>query len=332
MNSIKLLDCTLRDGGYINNWDFGNKAIVDICSNITKAKVDIIEIGFLKNEEYDLDKSIYNSNSQIEKIINKNIGNTKFFGMMDLKNPIPIEKVDERSNTSIDGIRVIFKKNKIDEAYTYCEKLIELGYEVFAQIVSAHLYSDSELKDVCLKYNNIDIKALSIADTLGVIKKDELINKVKVIDKYLRKDIKIGYHSHNNLDQAYENACAFLELDLDRDCIIDASAMGMGRGAGNLCLEKIIPYLNEHHGKQYDINPVLYVIDNYIEDIHKELPWGYSTRYQLSAKYRCHPNYAKYFYENGITDNNELDNLFKQIPLENISDFSVDIANQLLKK
>ena len=135
---IKLLDCTLRDGGYINNWEFGLDNIKKSIAELENAGVDIIELGFLKNESYQNDRTVFNSVNQIKELIPSKKKGIDYAAMIEVVNPIPLEMVEERTDDGIDIIRVIVWKTKhdengnvvdaLEEGYNYCKGIVEKGY------------------------------------------------------------------------------------------------------------------------------------------------------------------------------------------------------------
>lgn len=332
MNKISLLDCTLRDGGYINNWDFGFDNIKGFVKRIEKTGIEFFEIGFLKNVEYTKDKTLFNSIDQISEIIYPKKKNIKYVAMIDINDKIPIEQIKKYDGSSIDGIRLIFKKNKINEAYEYCCELKKLGYLLFIQFVSTDVYTEEEFIDGLELFNKIKPYAVSIVDTFGLMKKNLFTKLVRIADKYLDKNIGLGYHAHNNLQQAQSNSETFVEMCLDRNIIIDACVFGMGRGAGNLNLELFSQYLNENYNKNYKIEPMLEIMDEYLNDIYREKFWGYSLPLYLSAINGCHPNYAIYLAEKNCLTEKSFNELLKQISVEDKQVFSVEKAEKYYLK
>ena len=263
MSRINLLDCTLRDGGYVNDWHFGRDAIFNIGKKIVLAGIEYFEIGFVRECEYSKDYSLFDGNDSVRDMIAPKNPDTHYVGMIDMGRPIPLEKLGKRVPDGFDVFRVIFKKSKIEEAYNYIQELEKLGYDVFAQAVGTDNYTDSEFIALIEKFNRLPIKAFYIVDSFGLIKKKDFVRLAQIADHNLREDIMLGYHSHNNMQQAMGNASAFTEMHLHRDIILDACVFGMGRGAGNLNLELFAEYMNENFDKQYRIEPML-------EKIHKK--------------------------------------------------------------
>jgi 4-hydroxy 2-oxovalerate aldolase len=328
MKNINLLDCTLRDGGYINDWLFGKETIKGITQRIAQTGIEAFEIGFLKDVDYDENKTIFSSLEQIKNIITPKKNDLMYLAMLDMETPFPIEKLHRFDENSVDALRVIFKKDKIEVAYSYCEKLKNLGYKLFIQLVNTDQYNDTELVETIQKFNNLDPLALSIVDTFGLMKKKDFLRRLYILDNNLKAGVALGYHSHNNLQQAFSNAESMTELDTHRDLYIDACIFGMGRGAGNLNLELFATHLNENFEKKYRIEPMLEIIDEYLNTIYKEHFWGYSLPFYISASLGCHPNYANFFANKGTLSLKSFREILKQIPPKAKERYSKETANE----
>ncbi len=328
MGQIRLLDCTLRDGGYINDWQFGEKAIKDIGRKIGEAGVELFEVGFIKEAEFSRDRTVYPDITSIADIIAPKNKNMTYVGMLDMSHPLPEERLIPCDGTSVDAIRVIFKKDKIELGYHYCELVKKLGYHFYVQLVGTDNYSDVEFVETIQRFNELDPDAVYIVDSFGLIKKKHFLRLVYLADNNLKPQIALGYHSHNNLQQASGNAEALVECNLTRDLMIDACVFGMGRGAGNLNLELFAEYMNENFGKNYRIEPMLEIIDEYLADIYKYHFWGYSLPFYLSATCGCHPNYAVYLQEKDTLTVKSFRELLRTISPQDKVNFSKEKAEQ----
>lgn len=314
MGKTYLLDCTLRDGGYVNDWEFGKKAIKGTAQKIAKAGVDFFEIGFIKKGDYSENQSIFNSFSSIEEIISPKSATMKYVGMIDCGSPFPVDEIPMCDGKSVDGIRVIFKQNKIDFAYDYCKDIKEKGYLLFVQFVSTDSYTDTEFIEAINRFNSLNPYAMSIVDTFGTIKRKAFTRMVYIADNNMLPEIILGYHAHNNLQQAFGNAECMVEMNLKRDICIDACIFGMGRGAGNLNLELFADFMNENYSTNYKIEPMLEIMDDYLQEIYNKRFWGYCLPYYLSAINNCHPNYAIYYAEKETLTEKSFNELLKSIP------------------
>ena len=144
MGKVYLLDCTLRDGGYINDWAFGEEAIKGIVSRMADTGIEMLEVGFIKGKQYDPNRSVFPDTESFKKVITNKSKNMIYVGMLDMSGPVEKDKIAPRDPDGIDGIRVIFKKKKTDEAYDYCQYIKSLGYKLFVNFVGTDHYTDKE--------------------------------------------------------------------------------------------------------------------------------------------------------------------------------------------
>lgn len=293
MNNIRILDCTLRDGGYINEWNFKRNNIAALIHKLIEANVDIVECGFLEDLKYNEDQSLFSNVDQIKKLLPQDRKNTMLVAMTRYPE-LNIDNLEPYSEHSIDGIRVTFHKDEALEAIEYCKLIQKKGYKVFVQPVGTTDYSDAEILTLIKQVNEINPYAFYIVDTLGLMTKTEVIRMYYLIDNNLKENVHLGFHSHNNMQLSFSNAQELVELHSKRPLIFDASVYGMGRGAGNLNTELITEYLNRYQHASYITDHILESIDEIIEPIKQKYSWGYSAPYYMAALHECHPNYATY--------------------------------------
>lgn len=296
MGDVKLLDCTLRDGGYLNYWKFGYDNIISVFERVVSAGTDIIEVGFLDGRvEYDRDRSIFPDTKAIRQTYGGlDRKNALVFGMIDY-GTCDLENIEPCAESVLDGIRVIFKKHLREEALAFCGELKKLGYIVFAQLVSVTAYSDDELKDLCSIANKVKPDTVSMVDTYGLTHQKDLKHILKILDADLDKDIAIGYHGHNNFQMGYANCQTMLAYssETDRTLYVDGTLYGMGKSAGNAPIELVAMHMNHEYGKNYNISQYLEAIDANIMQYCIPATWGYNLFYFLAASNDCHPNYVK---------------------------------------
>lgn len=295
MKCIRLLDCTLRDGGFLNDWNFGYNSIRSIFRRLIKAGVDIIEVGFIDGRrQFDKERSINPTTTAFDEILSgQNKANATVVGMIDF-GTCPIENIAPKKDSFLDGIRVIFKKKDMHNAINFCKQLKEKGYQVYTNPVSITTYSDREMLDLIDLVNGLNPVAMSLVDTYGLLHKDRLFRYFYLLDNNLNKNIEIGYHSHNNFQLAYSNAIELLNIKTNRNIILDSSLYGMGKSAGNCNTELLAMYLNTNYEKHYDMPEILNTIELEILKYLKEYSWGYQFSYYISALNDCHPNYVKF--------------------------------------
>lgn len=288
-----ILDCTLRDGGYINNWAFNEEQITNILSSLDNAKIEIIECGYLNSKENHKKDSTLFSNTEILDQYLKPLSQNSLYVVMINYGDYDPSLLPHCDDTKIKGIRLAFHKKNMYDVVEQAKDIISKGYKLFFQPMLTELYDDSELAELLRISNEIKPYAAYIVDSFGSMQSDTLSKLLDVYDKQLDSTVAIGFHAHNNLQLAFSNSINFLESNVNRQLIVDSSIYGMGRGAGNLNTELIATYLNNKRYR-YEITPLLEVVDNHLDAIYRETYWGYSAGYYLSAIMKIHPNYARH--------------------------------------
>lgn len=329
LNNIKVLDCTLRDGGYINDWNFKQSNIKMMLNYLRDSELEVIECGFLSNKKvYDTDCSVFDTMDRIKEVLPEERGNSKYVCMINYGEYVA-KDIPDYDGTSVDGIRIAFHKKNLDEALDLCREITKKGYMTFIQPMVTINYSDFELLKLAEAANEINPYALYVADSFGVMKKNDLLRIFYLLDHNVNRNILLGYHAHNNLQLAYSNAQALVNANTNRDRIIDASVFGMGRGAGNLNTELFVQYLNDSLDKKYKVYPLLQIIDKVLNKIYAKNYWGYSLPHYLSATYNCHPNYASYLSGKNTLTIKSIQEILGNIPLRKKANFSKSFIEDL---
>jgi len=289
---VKVLDCTIRDGGYLNNWNFSKKLVREAYRAVSKAGVDIMEIGFRRNDKFFEEGAgpwCFSTEDDIREVLG-GIDGAKISVMVDVGRAESSDFLESKLS-KIEMVRVAAHKDRIKEALRLLDSLKNKGYQVSLQAMGFTTYSELEKKNLIGDVRNSNIDYLYIADSYGSMYPDSI---EKIFSPFRElKGIKMGFHPHNNLQMAFANTLQAIRCGTD---IVDASIYGMGRGSGNLPLETIIAYLQlSSDSSKYNVIPVLSCIDRYFVDIKKEIPWGYQLPYMISGVMGCHPSYAKKF-------------------------------------
>lgn len=321
MNQIQVLDCTLRDGGYCNQWNFGLENEKKITEKLKLAGIDIIECGFLTNQiSYREGTSKFTDLGQISHIIPEEHGRITYVVMMNY-GEYRISDLPRYDGSSVDGIRVAFHKKDAVQALDLCEKIKAKGYRVFIQGMVSLSYTDEEFLSLIRRVNEFEPYAFYIVDSFGMMKRKDLIRLFYIVEHNLKENIWIGFHSHNNMQLAYSNAQTLVDTQTNRRLIIDSSVFGMGRGAGNLNTELFVEYLNDNAGGKYVLKPLLQVIDEVLSNFYHDNYWGYSLPNYLSAVYDTHPNYAGYLAEKNTLTVENIDEIFSVMLEEKRAEF-----------
>lgn len=313
MGDLKILDCTLRDGGYCNQWKFGKNNIKKIINSLVESGIDIIESGFLTNKvTYDDEVTKFTTMDEVSKFIPEN-REGKIFVCLTNYGEYNLDDIPLYDGTSLDGLRIAFHKKDMIPALDFCKGIKEKGYRVFIQAMVSLNYSDEEFLELIHRVNKIKPYAFYIVDSFGVMKKKDLIRLFYMVEHNLDENVSIGYHSHNNMQLAFSNAQALIDIVTRRNLIIDASVFGMGRGAGNLNTELLVEYLNDNIGTSYTFKPLLTIIDEILNPFYQQNYWGYSLPNYLSAKHNTHPNYAGYLDSKKTLTVENMDEIFSMM-------------------
>lgn len=289
--NIRLLDCTLRDGGHLTQGVFGESVIRSVVQRLVDSRVDIIEVGFLWGSASDAGTARFQSISEVREYLPKDKKDSSFSLMADFINLDGLEPYDG----TIDIIRLSFKRHRLDWGLETARTLMDKGYKVYINPVNCNVYTDEQYIEVLKQVNELHPYGFSIVDTFGVLRKRDLTRLYGIVESHLDNDITIGLHLHENLGLAYSLAQHFLEIHSPmRKISIDGSLLGMGRDPGNLCTEQIMDHLNAEYGADYHTEPALDAIDDFIAPLRRERRWGYAIPYMLSAKYGLHRTYAEY--------------------------------------
>ena len=315
MNNYNLLECTLRDGGYITNWHFSDEMIKDTIQTLVDANFDLIEVGYLYHKPYESGSTQFQTIEQIADLLPADRKNTLFLAMADIQQFLP-EDLTPFTGRSVDGIRVVFYKHQVEEALVMCKAVKNAGYKLFVQPMVTIDYSLDEYAQLMERVAELEPYAVSIVDSFGYMIKSDFRRYFKVLDNILPINVSIGFHSHNNMNLAFITGQDIFEYATSRDLIIDSSLYGMGRGAGNLQTELIANYYNMFFGQKYDILKILELISKYIMPIHKEHSWGYSPYFFLTGLYHCHPNYVTYLLQEYDVSVSEFKDYIESIPKE----------------
>ena len=294
MSHVQLLDCTLRDGAYLIDKNFGDKSILGIIEGLVKAKVDFIEIGFFQNEGFGEGKTVYRNSIDAKRFIPKDKNGCQFTVLADYSR-FSVDNLDECTPDSVDAVRECFFKYERFDAIKACKVIKSKGYKVFVQPVDIMGYTDIEIIELLQLVNDVEPYCLSIVDTFGSMYQEDLHRIFELINHNLQPSCKIGFHSHNNMQLSSALSQEFVRMSVGkREIVIDGTINGMGRGAGNTPTELVAQYLVSKLGYGYDIDAILDIVDDYMDNIRTRCNWGYTTPYFVAGSYSAHVNNIAY--------------------------------------
>lgn len=308
-NDLKLLDCTLRDGGYVNDWKWGYHNARAIIRFLVKAKVDFVEVGFLRNvEAYDENITVCNTIEELNRLLPDKAEDVMFSAMA-MQSNYDINKLSDYCGKGIELIRITAHDYDIEEGLEFARKVKEKGYKVSINPINIMGYTDEAILNILRKVDKIQPYQFSIVDTFGSMKRRDLDRIVSLVDNNLDKNIRVALHLHENMSLSCALAQDFIDKHLNRPVSVDGSLMGMGRIPGNLPIELIADYCNEYVDKVYDIDYLMDAIQEYIAPIRGQSLWGYTPAYFLSAKHNVHRNYAEHFLLKGDLTNRDINHI-----------------------
>lgn len=301
MGEIKLLDATLRDGGFgiedavktgLKPKIYTEEIINSIIYYLSRSNLEIIELGAIEITENNSEKyCIYQSIEEISKKIPLESSQNQMYVALFRGPDIPIENIPNWNEKYCKGVRVIIRYSELQKSLDFCKALSEKGYKVFVQPMLTLRYTEEELDLIIKASNEMKAYALYFVDSYGYMTKKDVIYFLKKYDEKLDLEIKIGFHSHNNLNLAFSNVKAFINYKTNRDIIVDSCVLGMGQGAGNLQTEIISDYLNKYHNKKYDYNMILEICE-LIEKFSPKPLWGYTITTLLPAIHKVAYKYS----------------------------------------
>lgn len=300
MGSIQLLDATLRDGGFgledatlkgRSSLCFCDGDVKSLSATLSDSKIEILEIGAVENSLVDKRKfAIFQSVEAISRLIFASTS-TSMFALM-LRGPdVPLAEIPNWHRGLCDIIRVIIRYSELQKSLDYCAELSKKGYKVCIQPMLTMRYTPSEVQLVISAANAMDAFALYFVDSYGYMDENDVLRFLKTYDECLKSSIRIGFHAHNNTNQAFSNVKVFLANRGDRDVIVDSCLMGLGQGAGNMQTEILADYLNKTEGKAYNYGAVLDGCE-IVEKFYEPNLCGYSVTYLLPALHRAAYKYS----------------------------------------
>lgn len=328
-NNVKILDCSLRDGGHLNKSRFGFDIIRSFIQKLAKANTDIIEMGFLEDVEFDQDCAIYSKVSEAEGILKGIDCKNSIISLLTQVDKFDISKL-EKCSGKVKMIRVSFHSNYIDLGMKFCEEVKKKGYLCSINPINFSHYSKEEVIDLISKVNKINPDIFSIVDTFGVLLNNDFRNKLNLINHLLNRNIQRGIHLHENLNLSFSSAQTLIETNsVNGKIIIDTSVAGMGRSPGNLKTEIMEYYINKaSKTEKYLMKNIYSIMEDEIQKLKKKLNWENDFSYSISAFEKTHRTYAEYLLKKGLSLD-EIQNLIRLIPDENKGRFNEEVIETI---
>lgn len=326
---VELLDCTIRDGGYVNNWAFDRKLVRETYRALSKAGVDFVEIGYHGSDKY-FDRQKYGefrrTPADVVKEISKGIAGSPLSLMVDY-GKYNLKDLEQYIDTPVKLVRIAFHRDKIKESLTEAMKIKKMGFMVSVNLMGYSSYTNDERDQLLALFHDLPVDYAYVSDTYGSMFPPQISEFYEPLVKI--KHIKWGFHPHNNLQMAFANSLAAIDSGTH---IIDSSIYGMGRGAGNLPTEIMLSFLQISNPERYNVIPVLNIIDHYYSELKKKYNWGYDLPYMISGIYGCHPDYPKNLVDRKEYDIEDIWTVLKLIKTGNPAGYKKELIEEILKK
>ncbi len=285
---IKVLDCSIRDGGLINQWRFDDEFVRAIYTGLSLAGVDYMEIGYkASKEQFDpkkFGKWRFCHDEDIKRIIDGIDSHTKLACMVDIGR---VEEKDilPRQDSPFSMIRVACYIKDIDKAIALGEMIGDKGYETTVNIMAVSTNLEREIDEALNDLSKTQISTVYVVDSYGAMYCEDVTFLVKKYREALPGKT-IGIHTHNNRQLAFGNT---IQGIIDGCNMLDASVYGIGRGPGNCCLELLLSFLQN---PRYKLRPVLQLIEEQFLPLREEIEWGYIVPYMITGMLNEHPRVA----------------------------------------
>lgn len=287
-SEIKVIDCTVRDGGLMNKWLFSDKFVRHVYNALADAGVDYMEIGYLSSEKA-FDRKEYGAwrfcaEKDLKKIIGDGEKRIKLSAMADIGR-IEYEDIPPKAESSLDMIRVACYVHQIDTAVALAEHCREKGYETTINLMAVSTVGIRDLNEALEDLAKSKVPVIYLVDSFGAFYSEDIDTLVaKYTERLPNKTI--GIHCHNNQQLAFANTIAAIINGVN---YLDATLYGIGRGAGNCALENLLSFLKN---PKFSVRPLIKCIEEEIFPWAKKIDWGYSVPYMITGVMNQHPRTA----------------------------------------
>lgn len=282
---IKVLDCTIRDGGLINQWQFSDEFVRKVFNALVKSGVDYMEIGYKSTEKYfsrdENGKWKFCDDDDIKEIIDGVETDMKLSAMADIGR-IDSEDIPPKSESVLSMIRVACYAKQADKAISLAHDCLDKGYETTINLMAVSTALERDLDEVLNDLSKSDVPTVYLVDSFGAMYSEQIQSLAK---KYIEAlpGKQIGIHTHNNQQLAFANTIEAIICGINR---LDATIYGMGRGAGNCPLELLLAFLKN---PKFDIRPIIEVIQDSFISMKADVEWGYHIPYMITGILNEHP-------------------------------------------
>lgn len=313
---LKVLDCTIRDGGLINNHQFSEELVRAVYETCVAAGIDYMEVGYKASpRQHDREKFgpwKFCDEELLDRVFedhdSKRTG-LKLTVMADAGKCDWREQFMPCNESKIDMVRVAFYAHQVSEAVEMIEHCHELGYETAANLMAVTNTEDVEIDTVLAAIKTTPAQVMVIVDSFGHLYREQVDRLYKRYAEAMKgTDKEIGMHAHNNLQLAFANTIEAIILGANR---VDATMGGLGRGAGNCHMELLLGFLRN---PKFRLRPVIKLLQKHIEPLKTSVEWGPLVPYNITGQMNLHPRAAMQF--RACDDKDDFVKFYDQVALD----------------
>jgi 4-hydroxy 2-oxovalerate aldolase len=287
-SEITVIDCTVRDGGLMNKWQFSDQFVRHVYTALSESGVDYMEIGYLSSKS-SFDRREYGPwrfcfEEELRRIIGDGDKSIKLSAMADIGR-VEHDDIPPRSEGSLDLIRVACYVHQVDSAIALAEHCTDKGYETSINLMAVSTVGMRDLNEALEDLDKSRVPVVYLVDSFGAFYSEDID---ALVTKYLERlpEKTIGIHCHNNQQLAFANTIAGI---INGANYLDATMYGIGRGAGNCPLELLLSFLKN---PKFDVRPLVKCIEEEIFPWARKFNWGYSVPYMVTGVLNQHPRTA----------------------------------------
>jgi 4-hydroxy 2-oxovalerate aldolase len=293
---IKVLDCTIRDGGLMNNHKFDDQIVKAVYTACVEAGVDYMELGYKASRKIIVPGEHgawkYCTEEDMRRIVGDNPTPLKLTVMADAERTDYHEDILPKNQSVIDMVRVATYISQIPTALEMVKDAHDKGYETTVNLMAVSTVPEYELNEGLEMLARSETKAVYVVDSFGTLYSEQVEHLVRKYLHYCKAAGKeVGMHAHNNLQLGFANTIEAIVLGAN---MLDATMAGLGRGAGNCPMELLIGFL---HNPKYNLLPILRCVQDTVEPLRSKLMWGFDLPYMLTGFLNQHPRAAIKFKE-----------------------------------
>ena len=293
---LKVLDCTIRDGGLMNNHQFDDQVVKAVYKACVESGIDYMELGYKASRKIIVPGEHgawkYCTEDDMRRIVDDNPTALKLTVMADAERTDYHEDILPKNQSVIDMVRVATYISQIPTALEMVKDAHDKGYETTVNLMAVSTVPEYELNEGLELLAGSETKAVYVVDSFGTLYSEQVEHLVRKYLHYCKEAGKeVGMHAHNNLQLGFANTIEAIVLGAN---LLDATMAGLGRGAGNCPMELLIGFL---HNPKYNLLPVLRCVQDTVEPLRSKLMWGFDLPYMLTGFLNEHPRAAIKFKE-----------------------------------